>query len=237
MSLKKGDFVTFDLTAKIKETDEVFDTTIEEVAKTAKLKSQGDKYEPRLVVLGEGWVLKAIDDALLTMEVGKLSTIEIPPKDGFGERDSAKVKTIPLKALLKVGIRPVVGQRVSYGNQTAVVRSVGSGRVTLDFNQFLAGKTLVYEVTVKSFIEKKQDKVFALIHRRFPTIESDKFKFGINLEVITIEVPNEALNMDGLTQAKRGIATDIQKFFSDITIVNFLESFETPTKVAPPVQK
>ena len=83
MSLKNGDFITFDLTAKIKETGEIFDTTIEEVATKAKLKNQGDKYEPRLIVLGEGWVLKAIDDALLTGKVGETSLVEIPPEKAF----------------------------------------------------------------------------------------------------------------------------------------------------------
>lgn len=234
MTFKKGDFVTFDYTAKIKETGKIFDTSIKEVAEKEKINKQGETYESRLIVIGEGWILKSLDDELLKMEIDKPSTVEILPAQAFGERDPDKVKEVPLKVFIKMGIRPVIGQRVQYSGQTAIVRSVSSGRVLLDSNQFLAGKTLVYELTVKSNIDKIEDKILALIHRRFPSIEEDKFKLTINGETLAIEVPNEALNMNGLEQAKRGIATDVQKFFSDITVVNFLESFKAPSKVIPP---
>ena len=64
MTLQKGDFILIDYTGKVKETNEVFDTTKEEVAKKEHLHKEGEIYEPKLVVVGEGWVLKALDDAL-----------------------------------------------------------------------------------------------------------------------------------------------------------------------------
>ena len=62
MALQKGDFILINYTAKVKETNEVFDTTYEEVAKKEHLYKEGEIYEPKLVVVGEGWVLKALDD-------------------------------------------------------------------------------------------------------------------------------------------------------------------------------
>jgi len=70
MPLKKGDFVLIEYVGKVKETGEVFDTTIEEVAKKERLYKEGEIYEPKLVVIGEGWVLKALDESLTTMEIG-----------------------------------------------------------------------------------------------------------------------------------------------------------------------
>jgi hypothetical protein len=125
--------------------------------------------------------------------------------------------------------------RISYGGRTAIVRSVASGRVTLDSNQFLAGKTLVYEVTIKSVIKKDSDKIKSLIHRRFPTLDINKFRMAQSKETVLIDVPSEAVNMDGIQQAKRGIFTDVTKYFPKITVVNFLESYKVPQKVAPPV--
>jgi peptidylprolyl isomerase len=66
MTLQKGDFILIDYVAKIKETNEVFDTTKDEVAKKEHLHKEGEINEPKLVVVGEGWVLKALDDAILT---------------------------------------------------------------------------------------------------------------------------------------------------------------------------
>ena len=79
MALQKGDFIIVDYTAKIKETGEIFDTTSEETAKKEHLYKEGEIYEPRLIVVGEGWVLKALDENLTTMEISKLSPVEIPP--------------------------------------------------------------------------------------------------------------------------------------------------------------
>ena len=54
MALQKGDFTLIDYTAKVKETNEVFDTTSEETAKKEHLHKEGEIYEPKLVVIGEG---------------------------------------------------------------------------------------------------------------------------------------------------------------------------------------
>ena len=97
MSLQKGDFVIIDYTAKVKETGEVFDTTIEETAKKERLYKEGDIYEPKLIVVGESWVLKALDDSFPTMEVGKAASVEIPQDKAFGARDPEKIKRVLLK--------------------------------------------------------------------------------------------------------------------------------------------
>ena len=96
MTLQKADFIVISYSAKVKETNEVFDTTHEDVAKKEHLYKEGEIYEPKLVVVGEGWVLKALDDSLTTMEINKPATVEIPPDKGFGQRDPEKVKRVPL---------------------------------------------------------------------------------------------------------------------------------------------
>ena len=237
MSLQKGDFVTVDYTARVKETGEVFDTTLEESAKKEHLYKEGEVYEPKLVVIGEGWVLKALDDSLMTMEVAKLSQVEIPQDKAFGARDPEKVKRVPLRQLTAKGITPGVGMRVEYGEKTATVRAVGAGRVLLDFNPPLAGKTLVYEVTVKRKLDKREEKIQALIHRRTSAVEENKFKFAVKTKALTVEMPEEAFYVEGIQVAKRGIALDIQKFFPDITSIRFVETFKfEPKKPSVPTK-
>jgi FKBP-type peptidyl-prolyl cis-trans isomerase 2 len=226
MALQKGDFILLDYIAKVKETSEVFDTTIEEVAKKERLYKEGEIYEPKLVVIGEGWVLKALDESLTKMEVGKTETVEIPPEKAFGARDPEKVRRVPLRHLTAKGITPTLGMRLEYDGKMAVVRAIGAGRVLLDFNPPLAGKTLVYEVTVKKKLETPEEKIAALIHRRIPTVEAEKFKFTIKAKNVSIEMPEDAFYLEGIQVAKRGIALDIQKFFPEITAVKFIEIFK-----------
>jgi peptidylprolyl isomerase len=88
MTLQKGDFILIDYIAKVKETNEVFDTTKEDIAKKEHLHKEGKIDEPKLVVIGDvGWVLKALDEALTTMDINKPETVEISPEKGFGQRD------------------------------------------------------------------------------------------------------------------------------------------------------
>jgi peptidylprolyl isomerase len=107
-----------------------------------------------------------------------------------------------------------------------LVRAVGAGRVLLDFNPPLAGKTLVYEVTVQKKLETQEEKITALIHRRIPSVDVEKFKFTVKAKVVSIEMPEEAFYLDGVQVAKRGIALDIQRFFPEITTVKFTETFK-----------
>ena len=230
MALQKGDFILLDYVAKVKETGEVFDTTKEETAKKEHLYKEGEIYEPKLVVVGEGWVLKALDESLTAMEIGKTTSVEVPPDKAFGERDPEKVRRVPLKHLTAKGINPTLGMRVEYNDKAATVRAVGAGRVLLDFNLPLAGKTLVYEMTVQKKLETISEKIAALTHRRILAVEENKFKFTIRAKAVNIEMPEEAFYLEGIQVAKRGIATDIQKFFPKITAVKFVEIFKAEPK-------
>jgi peptidylprolyl isomerase len=236
MTLQKGDFILINYTAKVKETNEVFDTTIEETAKKEHLHKEGEVYEPKLVVIGEGWVLKTLDESLSTMELSKATSVEISPEKAFGPRDPEKIKRVPLKQLLAKDIHnPTIGMRIEYGGKNATIRSIGAGRVLLDFNPPLAGKTLVYEVTVNKKLETNEEKIAALIHRRIPVVDAEKFKYAIQEKTLTIDMPEDTFYIEGVQIAKRGIAMDVQKFLPEMTEIKFVESFRSEPKpeIAP----
>ncbi len=234
MPFEKSDFVLIDYIGKVVETGEVFDTTIEEEARKAGLYQEGGIYEPRLVVIGEGWVLKALDESLQNLDLGKTSSVEISPDKAFGMRDPSKVRLYPLRKLISQGITPKVGMRIEVDRSLAIVRTIGSGRVQLDFNPPLAGKTLTYEVTVKSKLKTNEEKIKALIHRRIPQINIDLFSLKIATNQVTVTVPEEAFYIEGIQVLKRGIFMDISKFFEKKT-VRFTEVFEKkePTGETP----
>ena len=228
MTIQKSDFIIVDYTGKVKETGEVFDTTSEETAKENKLFKEGDIYEPKLVVVGEGWVLKALDEALLTFKLNKKDSVEIPPENAFGNRDPEKVKLVPLKRLAARGINPKLGAQIEYDKRLATVRTMGSGRVTLDFNPPLAGKTLVYDITIQNKLKTDEEKISALIHRRVPTVEAEKFNFSVDKKDVIVNIPDEALYVDGIQLAKRGIAFDVQRFLPELVTIKFVETFTKP---------
>jgi peptidylprolyl isomerase len=231
MTLEKGDFILINYTAKVKETNKVFDTTLEETAKKEHLHKEGELYEPKFVVIGEGWVLKALDESLPTMEVSKPKSVEIPPDKAFGPRDPEKIKRISLKQLLAKDVHnPTIGMRINYNGKMATIRSIGAGRVLLDFNPPLAGRTLIYDVTVSKKLGGNEEKVAALIHRRIPVVEAEQFKFSIQKKALTIDMPEVAFYVEGVQIAKRGIAMDVQKFLPEVTEIKFVEAFRSEPK-------
>jgi peptidylprolyl isomerase len=225
---RKGDFLLIEYTAKVKETGEVFDTTQEDVAREKGLHKEGEIYEPKLNVIGERWLLEALDDSLLSLSLSKLQKIEIPPNKAFGLRDPGKLKMVSQRRLRERGITPKMGVRIEYDKKPATIRTVGAGRVTLDFNPPLAGKTLLYEIKAKKKLRTNREKIAALLHRRMPSTELSKFTLTIQENIVSIHIPEEAFYVTGIQLAKRGVAADIQHFFPRIKTVEFVESFRIP---------
>ena len=96
MPLEKGSLILLDYTAKIKDTGSVIETTVEEDAKKSGTHDPSHRYEPKLISVGDGWVLKGLDEALSTVNEGDKRDVEVPPAKGFGERDTNKIRMIPL---------------------------------------------------------------------------------------------------------------------------------------------
>lgn len=220
-----------DYVTRVKETGEVFDTTLEEEAKKGGILKENTVYEPMLIVVGEGWVLKGLDDSLVDLEINKPTTVEILPEQGFGLRDPNKIKLVPLRRFRGQKVAPYPGAQVEIDGKLAVVRAVGAGRVQVDFNPPLAGKTLVYDLTVKDIIKDKSERIKALIHRRIPMVSIQKLKLRVTEKRVSIELPLEAFYLDGIQFAKRGIAADVQKFLPEVENIVFTEIYqrEKPT--------
>lgn len=71
MVFKEGDFVLIEYTGRIKETGNLIDTTNEELAKKANIYDNNKVYGPTLIVIGRGWVIKGLEEALKDMDVGE----------------------------------------------------------------------------------------------------------------------------------------------------------------------
>ncbi|HYW01822.1 MAG TPA: FKBP-type peptidyl-prolyl cis-trans isomerase [Candidatus Acidoferrum sp.] len=233
MPIKNGDFLLINYTLKVKETGEIVGTTIESVAKEAKLYRGEEHYEPFFVIVGEGWVPKGLDEALTGYEVGKANTIELPPEKAYGIRDPKKVRLVPLRKFRADGLTPVPGLQVNVDGKTAQVRAVGAGRVQVDYNHPFAGRTLIYDLTVERQVETDEDKIRDLIHRQISSV--DKEKFGIKIEdgSLTVEVPEEAFFLEGLQVVKRTLTAEIEKFLPKHATVIFVETFKKPTEAKP----
>jgi len=147
-AVNKGDFIKVELTGSVVETGEIFDTTKEEEAREAGIWDENRAYGPRLVIVGEGYVLRGLDERLPGIPFEEEVEIEIPPEEAFGERNASDVQMIPYRILRSKGINPYVGAELEIDGRPAVIRSIGAGRVQVDYNHPLAGRQIKYKVKV-----------------------------------------------------------------------------------------
>jgi len=224
LPFKKGSLILVDYTSKVKDTNEVFETTIEEEAKKHSLHDANIKYQPKLVSVGESWVIKGLDDALANANVGDKTTVEVPPDKGFGVRDAGKVRMIPLRKLGEDADKVSVGDTIEIDQKKGIVRFIGSGRVQVDFNHRFAGKTILYDINVVKALEADEDKITGILKRHMP-VEDSKIAFKKNGNALDITIPEELFRVDGLQIIKHFIQMDIFKFVTSIEKVNFVEIY------------
>jgi len=235
MPLETGTLVYINYIAKIKDTNEAIEVTIEDEAKKLGVHDPSRKYEPKLIAIGEGWVLKGLDEALASANVGDKISVEITPEKGFGQRDPSKVKMIPLRKFGEKASEIRVGDEVEVENKIGIVRFVGSGRAQIDFNHRLAGKTLLYDLDIIRKVEVDKDKIIALIKRRIP-IEEEKIELTMENDSVKIKLPVDLYLLEGLQIIKRAISNDIFKFIKEVSKVYFIELYEVKKPTAPPTQ-
>lgn len=182
MAFKKNDFIEIDFVARISE-GEVFDSTLKE--ELDKLGSKNPA-KPFIFSLGNDMFLKGIEEFLMDKGIGK-HEITLEPEKAFGNRDASLIKLFPESVFRQHDVRPVAGYVFNFDGKLAKILSVNGGRVRVDFNNPLAGKTVVYNVEVKRVVDDINEKVKAL-NDFF--LRGD-FKFNIDGKKLVLEVPEK----------------------------------------------
>ena len=225
-AVNKGDFIKVEMTGSSQETGEVFETTSEEEAREAGIWEESRTYGPRLVIVGDGYVLRGLDERLPGTPFDEEVEIDIPPEEAFGERNAADVTMIPFRVLRSKGVNPYVGAELEIDGRPAVIRSIGAGRVQVDYNHPLAGRQIVYKLKVVEHVTDEKDKIRALIGRRFLGIETSEFDVKKTKKKLRIGIPDQIFFGENIQIAKRGVALDLLRYFEDIDEVEYYESIK-----------
>jgi len=224
--------VYLDFIAKTKDNGIVYDTTLLEVAKKEGLFRENDRYEPALVVVGWNWLLSAVEEQLIGMKVGDSKTVEVPPEKGAGPKDPNKIKLIAKVKLAKQGAKGYKGEEIKFGNERGFVTADLGRRVRVDFNSPFAGKTLIYDVTIREIVSDKIKKLQAVLKRRIPGIPEDRYSITQGKKVVTVELPQETRYIENIQYGEIGIAADILKAAEDIDEVKIITTFKRPERKA-----
>jgi len=198
MGLQKKDFVEIDFTGRIKN-GEVFDSTLKkELEKLRPEQKSSVKAKPFIFCLGQGMFLKALDAFLIGKETGKDYEIELKPEKAFGKRDPLSIKKIPTRIFKEKKVTPLPGDVFNFDGSTGKILAVSGGRVIVDFNHPLAGKTVVYQIKVLRKVTNLNEKIKALNEFFFRR----KFKFEVKNKKLIIEADKSLLKFIELFKDK-----------------------------------
>jgi FKBP-type peptidyl-prolyl cis-trans isomerase 2 len=142
--------------------------------------------KPLVFSLGEGMFLKGVDDFLIGKEVGKYQ-IELVPEKAFGPRMKEFIQMVPIKIFGGQNINPFPGAVFNFDGRIAKILAVSGGRVTVDFNNPLAGKTVVYDINILKKIEDLNEKIKSFILFLFRR----ELNFSVKENKIIIEAEKE----------------------------------------------
>ncbi len=223
--MQKGDFVYISYVGRIKESGEIFDVTSEEIAKKEGVYNPEIKYEDIPIIVGAGFVIPGLDEALEKMNVGEKRTVEIEPMKAFGERREDLIRLIPETEFKKQNIDVKVGDFVSVNGITGRILSVNAGRVRVDFNHPLAGKALIYEIEIKKQITDLKEKIYAIL-KYFSNL--DESLANVKLEDGTVEIEVKGFQLAG--RIKENVIRTIFQWIKEINKVKFSEVYEKSEK-------
>lgn len=140
MSIENGNVVKLRYEAKVG--DRVIDSSREK--------------KPLEFKVGEGEVIKGLDEAVVGLTGGEKKTVIIPPEKAYGKRQEGFTHKIPKSKLRESYKRIEKGNVIRYNTDKGVVKfatvaEVKEDDIIFDLNHPLAGETITFDLEILEF--------------------------------------------------------------------------------------
>ena len=175
--IQKNDFIEIEFTGRDVSNNQIFDTTDSKEAEGIGFQDP-EQVKPLVISVGNQMILQGLDDDLEGKELNKEYKLHLEPEKAFGKRNPQLIKTYSINNFKKNNIDPYPGMALQLDNQVVKVISVSGGRVTVDFNNPLAGKEIDYTFKITKKITDDSEKINSLQDYFF----KQRFEFTINKE-------------------------------------------------------
>ena len=223
--VEAGDLVMAEFSGWIQDSEELFDTTDESLAKEKDIFDEKMVYGPQPLIVGMGRLFPGLDEHMLRAEIGKEYELVIPPEKGAGPRDPKLVELHPMREFLKQDIEPHVGMEVTVRNRRATIIAMTAGRVRIDFNNKLAGRTLKYKYKLVKKPKKPKEIAELLLKMSYGT--SEGFEVEHHGKDYKVTLPDACKYDQKWLLAKYRVVTDFRDVL-DADTVSFVEEYSKP---------
>jgi len=108
---------------------------------------------PLVFMFGKGQIIPGLENGIVNMAIGEKADILVKPEDAYGEYNADAKQEVPKDQFagidLEVGMT-LYGQGEDGGTVQVTVKEIGEENVIIDFNHALAGKDLMFSVTINN---------------------------------------------------------------------------------------
>jgi FKBP-type peptidyl-prolyl cis-trans isomerase 2 len=205
MTFKKNDFVSVEF--NIYANGKLVQTTSEKKASVNNLNI--NSFGPKTIIIGNGMILPALDSAIMEEDSGIL---ELSAAEAYGIKKKELLKTFPMSSFDEQKLKPVIGMTYDFTGIYGSVRSIIGARVTVDFNNPLAGKSIKIDYSNVKLVDKIEDKIsFVLVDVLKVPVSS--FSISSAGKTATLKVPAKMVSMkEKLTIAFAEMITDFKDY-------------------------
>lgn len=150
-----GDKIIVDYIGRLDDHN-VFDTSVESIAKASGKYNPNRDYDAGLeFTVGAGQMIAGFDAGVVGMKLGETKTLKIPADQAYGQKKDELIGKIPLEQVGGFSGVSVGTQVLLWGNIPATITEITDKDVTVDANHELAGKDLIFDVTIKKITPAK----------------------------------------------------------------------------------
>lgn len=187
-------------------------------------------YQEVPVVVGTGRLFAGLDEAIIGAKVGEAKEVTIPPEKGAGARDPRLVELKTEREFLRQEINPELGLEVSIGGRRGTITAVAAGRVRIDFNNSLAGKTLKYSFKVARKATTTDERVRAILDMDYGLAE--QFTLEIEGDRAEIRLPDICKTDEKWFVSKFRVVADLREL-TQLRAIKFVEEYEKKAEPKP----
>ena len=118
--------------------------------------------DPLVFMFGKGQIIPGLETGITNMAIGESGDVLVKPEDAYGEYNAEATQEVPADQFagidLEVGMT-LYGQGEDGQTVQVTVKELGTETVMIDFNHPLAGKALMFSVTVNNVRDASAEEV------------------------------------------------------------------------------
>jgi len=108
---------------------------------------------PLVFMFGKGQIIPGLEKGIVNMAIGEKGDVLVAPADAYGEYNDEATQEVPADQFagidLEIGMT-LYGQAEDGGTTQVTVKEIAGDNIVIDFNHPLAGKNLMFSVTINN---------------------------------------------------------------------------------------